>query len=107
MAFRATVVLPAPKFHDHDLIGAALRDDCSLDLTAIDERRADLDASALANHEHLVECDGVTDRGIQALDTYALTLTGAVLLTASTENGIHGELLLDELTVGPVKGPEF
>jgi hypothetical protein len=107
MAFCATVVLTASKFDDHDLVGATLRDDCSLDLTAIDERRANLDASALADHEHLLECDGVADRGIEALDTHALTLTGAVLLTASTKNSIHGELLLDERTVGPVKGPEF
>jgi len=48
----------------------------------------------------LIEVDSVADRCVEALDANALTLTGAVLLTASTKNGIHDELLLDENGVG-------
>jgi hypothetical protein len=37
----------------------------------------------------LVEIDGVANPCFEALYANALTLTGAVLLTAGTKNGIH------------------
>jgi hypothetical protein len=42
----------------------------------------------------LIELHGVADGGIEALDTNALALSGAVLLTAGTKNGIHDDVLL-------------
>ena len=74
-----------------------LRDDLGLDLAALHERRADLDLGALADEQHLIERDGIADGRVEPFYANALTLTGAVLLTASTENGIHDEVLLGEI----------
>ena len=91
-----------------DLVLAALRDDLGLDLAARHERCADLDLRALADEQHFIERDGIADGGFEALDANALALTGAVLLTASTENGIHDEVLLGEIGgETPRKGSEF
>src|SRR5688572_6149152 len=96
MTLNALVVLTAPELDDDDLVVAALRDDLGLDLAAAHERRADLDLRPLADEQDLIERDGIADGSFEALDTDALALTGAVLLTASTENGIHDEVLLGE-----------
>jgi len=103
MPFDALVVSAALEFDDHDLVRAALRDDLALDLTPGQERFPDLEAGAFANEEYLIEIDGIAHRGVEALYANALTLLGAVLLTASTKNGIHDELLLDENGVGPLE----
>jgi hypothetical protein len=96
MPFDALVVRAPFEFDDHDLIGPALGDHLAFDLAARYEWRPDFERSALADHQYLIECDGVADSGVEALDANALTLTGAVLLTAGAKNGIHDEVLLDE-----------
>src|SRR5688572_4207726 len=107
MTLSSAVVLTTPEFDDRDLVVAALRDDLRLDLAALQERRADFDARALADEQHLIERDGIADSRVEALDANALTLTGAVLLTASTENGIHGRVLLRFRGGAPRKGWQF
>ena len=71
------------------LIRPLLRDHLRGDLAARHERLADRDRSALADHQDLIELDGVADRGFELLDPNPLSLGGAVLLTARTKNGIH------------------
>ena len=107
MTLGAPVVLAAAEFDDDDFVLSALRDDLGLDLAARYERRADLDLRAFADEENLIEGDGVADGGVEPLDANALTLTGAVLLTASTENGIHDESPRRDLGAGPRKGWQF
>ena len=97
MPVLALVVLATAKLDDPNLVGAALRDDLGLDLAAAHERRANLDAGPFAHHQNLIELDGIADGGFELLDTESLTLLGAVLLTASTENGIHDNVLLGEI----------
>src|SRR5688572_27906287 len=104
----ALVVLAAPELDDRDLVFSALRYDLRLDLAALQQRRADLDLGAFADEQDVLERDGVADGGVELLDADTLALTGAVLLTASPENGIHDELLLGEiLGRGPGKGWQF
>jgi hypothetical protein len=103
MPFDTLVVSASLEFDDHDLVAPALTDDFAFDLAAGQERFADFDAGAFTDGEHLIEFDSVADGCVEALDANALTLTGAVLLTASTKNGIHDELLLDENGVGPLE----
>jgi len=103
MPLSTPVVLTAAEFDDRDLVLSTLRDDLAFDGATCDERCTDFDARAFTDDQHLVERHGVADRSIEALDTNALTLSGAVLLTASTKNGIHDELLLDETGVGPLE----
>jgi hypothetical protein len=103
MALDALVVLPASELDDDDLVVAALRDDLAFDLTALDERGAHLDVRAFADEQHLLESDGVADGGVEALHAKALALTGAVLLTAGSENGIHDGVLLGDSGRCPVE----
>jgi hypothetical protein len=109
MTLSTPVVLTAPEFDDDDLVLATLRDDLRLDLAATDERCTDFDAGALADEQHLIERDSIANGRVEALYANALTLTGAVLLTASTENGIHDEVLLSENreAEAPRKGSQF
>src|SRR5688572_19637803 len=109
MTLSTPVMLTAPEFDDDDLVFATLRDDLRLDLAAADERCADFDGGALADEQHLIERDSIANGRVEALYANALTLTGAVLLTASTENGIHGEVLLSENreAEAPRKGSQF
>ena len=55
-----------------------------------DERRADLDALALAEHQHAVERYGLTDFGREQFDLYLLAGFDAVLLAAGLDHCIHG-----------------
>src|ERR1044072_7854831 len=81
------VVLAAAEFDDANLVVAAMGRDLGLDLAAVDQRLADLDVGALANHQHLIELHGVADGGLELLDSNTITLAGAVLLTARAKNG--------------------
>src|SRR5262245_34847099 len=94
MTLGTPVVLAAAEFDDDDFVLAALRDDLLLDLAAGYERRADFDLRAFADEEDLIEGHGIADGRVELLDADSLALTRAVLLTASTENGIHDEVLL-------------
>jgi hypothetical protein len=107
MTLRAPVVLTPAKLDDDDFFVATLRDDLRGYLAAGNEGRSDLDAGAFAYHQHLIELDGIADGRFEPFDANALTLAGAVLLTASTKNGIHGLLLLGCTGATPWKGPEF
>src|SRR6185295_7686572 len=101
MPLRTPVVLTPAKLHDNDLFVATLRDHLGADFAAGHERRADFDLGDLADHQHLVELDGIADGRVEPLDPNALTFAGAVLLTASTKNGIHGWSLLSENGANP------
>src|SRR5262245_14660949 len=107
MTLGAPVVLAAAEFDDDDLVLAALRDDLRLDLAAFYERRADFDLGALAYEQNLIEGHGIAHGGVELLYADALALTGAVLLTASTENGIHGGHLKRNRGAAPRKGWQF
>ena len=65
---------------DRDLVAAALGDDFRLHLAARYERRADIDGRAFADHQHLVELDGVAHRDIELLDADTFALLGRYCL---------------------------
>src|SRR5262245_33709085 len=85
----ALVVLAPAEFDDTNLVGLALRRDLGLDLAAVQERRADLDVGALADHQYFIDLHGIADGGLELFDPNTVTLAGAVLLTACAKNGVH------------------
>ena len=73
MSLLPLIVLAAPELDDRDLIGSFLRDHFGGDLTARDERLADGDRGALADHQDLIELDGVAHGDFELLDPNALS----------------------------------
>src|SRR5690606_38693897 len=83
------MVLAAAELDDADLVGAAVADDLRGDGGAL-ERVADLDAVAVAEHEHVVERDLVAGLVLaEQLDAERLALHHAVLLAAGDQNCVH------------------
>src|SRR3546814_10427768 len=75
------MVLAAAELDDADLVGATVADDFRGHAGAL-ERVADLDAVAIAEHEHVVERDLVAGLVLaEQLDAERLALHHAVLLT--------------------------
>src|SRR3546814_18355133 len=80
------MVLAAAERDDADLVGATVADDFRGHAGAL-ERVADLDAVAVAEHEHVVERDLVAGLVLaEQLDAERLALHPAVLLTAGDPN---------------------
>src|SRR5262249_37051491 len=83
------VVLATAQLEDAHFLAAALRHDRRLDLGDGDERRADLHALALAEHEHLV------DRAVRGSllgnepDLDFLALFNAILLAAGLDHCVN------------------
>jgi hypothetical protein len=94
MSLLPLIVLAAPELDDRDLIGSFLRDHFGRDFAARDERLADSDRRALADHQDLIELHGVAHGDFELLDPDALSGARAVLLTAGAKNGIHDWVLL-------------
>src|SRR5690606_30701780 len=89
VAHLLAMVLAAAELDDADLVGAAVADDLRGDGGAL-ERVADLDAVAVAQHEHVVERDLVAGLVLaEQLDAERLALHHAVLLTAGDQNCVH------------------
>ena len=74
-------------------VGAPLGLDRRRNAGAGHERRADRDALAFAEQQHLVERDRGADIGFELLHTQGLALHDAVLLTASFDDCVHSAFL--------------
>src|SRR3954466_10241822 len=83
------MVLAAAEFDDADLVATTLGLDGGGDAGAGDERRANGDAFALADQQHLVEGDRGADIGFELLNTQGFALHDAVLLTAGFDDCVH------------------
>src|SRR5690606_15407710 len=80
VAHLLAMVLAAAELDDADLVGAAVADDLGGDAGAL-ERVADLDAVAVAEHEHVVERDLLAGLVLaEQLDAERLAFHHAVLL---------------------------
>src|SRR5690606_15340627 len=108
MSGRAPIVGPALELDDLDLLPAALVQHLALDLAARDDRGADANVRPVADEQHLIEVDDVSDLGIQALDAQLVAGAHAVLFTACTKNRIHWEKLLGIRSgAGPQEATHF
>src|SRR3569623_111891 len=87
------IVLAAAEFDDLDLVAAAVALHSGGHLATGHEWRADLDALALTDHQHLVEFDGAALFGIAEFDLEGIALRHAVLYAARDENCVHGKVL--------------
>src|SRR3982751_6105704 len=83
------MVLAAAEFHDTDLVGAAVLDDLRGDECPGDQRRAERDALAFADHEHLIELDLAADVAGELVDADGFALRHAVLPTACNDDCVH------------------
>src|SRR5690606_29721118 len=90
VAHLLAMVLAAAELHDAHLVGAAVGLDGGGDGCPI-ERDADLDALAVAKHEHVVERDLIACFDVQQLDAQRLALHHAVLLSACYQDCIHDQ----------------
>src|SRR5258706_7451596 len=89
VALRLLMVLAAAQLEDLHLVAAAVREHGRLDLGAGNERRADLDAVALADEQYLVEGNGGADLGRDRFDTELLAGGDAILLAAGLDDCVH------------------
>src|SRR5438445_10136729 len=87
------VVLAAAELDDADLVETTVRNDLGCDRGTADGRRADLDAFARAEQEHLVEIDRGADVGFEFFHAQGFTLRHAVLLTAGDDDCVHWAFL--------------
>src|SRR5690554_3085131 len=90
VAHLLAMVLAAAELHDAHLVGAAVGLDGGGDGGAL-ERVADLDAFAVAEHEHVVERDLLARLDVKQLDAERLALHHAVLLSACYQDCVHDQ----------------
>src|SRR5690606_32864671 len=86
------VVLAAAEFDDAGLVRASVALDRARDLGAVDGRGTEGDLVAVAQHQDLAELDGGADLCVEQLDAQGLALHHAVLLAASNDDCVHGNL---------------
>ena len=89
MASLTTVVLAAAELDDGDLVRTALPTDGRGDLATVDGRRADGDVIAIADHEYLIELDGIALVDGQFFDAEGVTLGDPVLFATGNDYGVH------------------
>src|SRR6476659_8278121 len=89
MPLRFLETLAAAKLEDLHLVAAAVAEHGGLDERAGDERRAHLDALAVADEEHLVERYGRADIGGERLDAKLGARLDAILLAAGFDHCVH------------------
>jgi hypothetical protein len=85
-------VLAAIEFNDLDLLVTTMVDHLSGDFTTGNNRRADLDIVTTANHQYLVEFDGITSGGFNFFQFEGLALYHAVLLATAFDYCVHNVL---------------
>ena len=89
VAVLAAVVVAALLLEDQHLVALALGDDGGADAGAADERRADGDLVAVAEHQHLAELDDLAGVAGQALDLDHVVRGDLVLLAAGADDCEH------------------
>src|SRR5207248_7288236 len=89
MAVLAPVILPPLFLENDDLVGAALLDQGGADRSAIKQRRAGRDLSAVADHQHLAELDRSAGFAGELLDGDHIVLGDRVLLAAGADHCKH------------------
>ena len=85
----AQIVLAPLELDDVDFLRLTLAQDLAADATARQQRIADLDVSALADQEDLVERDRGALVGLDFLEAQDVTFCRAVLFAAGAKNRIH------------------
>src|SRR5687767_115967 len=86
------VVLAAAEFDDAHLVTLAMTLHGGDHFAAAQERRADLDAVALADQQHLVELDIGAGLGRELFHTKDRAFADAILLTTRRNHGVHETL---------------
>src|SRR5207237_5968959 len=89
MAVLAPVILPPLFLENDDLVGAALLDQGGADRSAIKQRRAGRDLSAVADHQHLAELNRSAGFAVELLDGDHIVLGDRVLLAAGADHCKH------------------
>src|SRR5690348_15009475 len=104
VAHLLAMVLAAAEFHDAHLVGAAVTAHLGGDAGAGDGRRANGDALAFADQQHLVEGDRGIGFGIQFFDAKDCALLDAVLATAGENDCVHDVWLSGSVVILGVSG---
>src|SRR5215207_5818480 len=85
----AHVVLAAAKLDDRHLVALAVLLHDAGNFRARQQRGADLDIAALADHKDLVEFDSGAEVGSQLFDSYYVAFGDAILLAARRNDRVH------------------
>lgn len=86
MTTRSFVALSTTLLENDDLVGQRLLLDHGADVRAGDERHAELRERRVADHEHFVELDRVTNVAVDALTAQQIAGRYFVLMTGNVHN---------------------